>query len=119
MNSKIKNLCDLSNIPAVSINSENFITYKDSQFSFRKYALNALESDIISTKGEYVYPTVYIKMILSYYQQQISIRIDDENLYLLRVWSNIYRKNHQTMNTNEKYYYLFKLACKCIEFGNI
>lgn len=90
-----------------------YVMYRGEEKLINLEILNEFNEGIMSTKFEYVHPTVFTNLIKSHYRTRRRIQIAEDELYSLRVWSNVYRNRREPKKFME--YYLYKLAKKTLE----
>ena len=91
------------------ITKDEYVAYQGFNTFIPAESLNKFENDIIMTRGEYVYPTVFADIT----QKKI---LDEKSLYLLRVWANILRLKYQTSPKIYSDYYAYRLYLKTLQF---
>lgn len=72
-------------------------------------SLEEFKNNILMTRGEYVYPTVFTSIA----QKKI---LNEKSLYLLRVWANILRLRYGTSTKIYNDYYAYRLYLKTLQF---
>ena len=92
---------------------KNRISYDDCKKWVSLDSLNMFQNNIDSTFAEYVYPSVFTRFFTNYYTK---LFIEEQNLYKLRVWANIYRRYKDEKSEEYNRYYLYRLFLKARQF---
>jgi len=109
----VQKLLKNDKIPKLLSNG-NQIQYENNNFIIDSNLLNIFHDQISETRQEYVRPTVFTDLIKNYYKLYKKIVIPENDLYILRIWSNAYR-NHINYKSNDYLrYYIYKLAEKTV-----
>ena len=87
---------------------EGLVWYTGFDVKVLKDTLDKFEKDILDTVSEYVYPTVFSFV-------GGGRRIDDDHLYKLRVWANVYRLNYSKNPQAYNQYYIYRLYLRAID----
>jgi hypothetical protein len=91
---------------------ENIIIECEKKYVVNYSSLKFLHESIIETRTTHVFPTVFIKFFKYNFQIKNKVIYSDDDLFRLRVWSNVYKDEHHEECYNEK---LLFLAMKIID----